>query len=134
MASPFNEVFTIMQMDGNGQPVEIIPYHTDVATYVTVSITICREMLKDSRVQNAFKKIAENFDPDNSGAWSKTLPKKNPHELFINQILERFPPIFVADAMKNPDMLACTYRHKWGDQGFDTQNQSISINGPVSQE
>ncbi len=122
-------------MDDNGQPVEIIPYNTDAATYVAVSITICREMLKDSRVQNVFKKFADKFDPNNeSGAWSKNLPKKNVHELFINQILERFPPVFVADAMKNPDMGACTYRHKWGDQGFDTQNQSISINGPVSQE
>lgn len=129
MAPPlFNEAFIIIRVDNKGQPVNIIPYDENAATYVAVSISICRGMLKTSRVKDAFKKFAEAYDPK--------LPKDGIVETFINKILERFPLVFVDNSMENPDLIACHFRRAWRDEGygFDPRKQGILINGPVSRK
>lgn len=122
----FTEAFIIFRLDENGEPVEIIPYYTNAATYVAASITICRAMLRNSTVKRAFMSLAKDLDPN--------LPEKDVAERFIDSILERFPLVFVDSSLKHPDVLACHHRRAWGDDGdiFETRKQGILINGPVS--
>ena len=129
----FSEAFIIFHIDENGRPVQIMPYSINTATYVAVSISICRGMLRDPMVKTAFKKLADNFDPESSEAWYKDLPKNEVVELFINKILERFPLVLVDYSLKNPDFRAYHYRRAWDHgYGFETHDQAIAVNGPVS--
>ena len=129
----FSQAFIIIRQDEYGRPVEIIPYNTNEAINVAVSISICRGMLRDPMVKTAFKKLAENFDPESSEAWYNKLPKSEVVRMFIYEILERFPLVFVDYSLKNPDFRACHYRRAWDrGYGFDTHEQAIVINGPVS--
>lgn len=129
MASPlFTEAFIIFRLNENGQPVKIIPFYTNVATYVAVSIRMCQGMLRTSRVKDSFKNFTEGFDPE--------LPKNHFVEVFINKIIERFPLVFIDDSLTNPDFLACHYRRAWDEDvcDFETRKQAIVINGPVSRK
>lgn len=131
MSSPSStEAYIIIRQDENGQPVEIIPYNEDTATYVATTIHVCEGMLKTSTVKDAFKKLAEGFDPKPSG----DLPKDDVVEIFIEKILKRFPLVFVDDSRTNPNQIASHHRRAWADDhnGFDTRNQAIKLNGPVS--
>ena len=130
----FTEAFIIFRLDEDAEPVEIIPYFTNAATYVAASISICRGMLRNPTVKAAFASFAKDFDSTPSGAWYQESPMIDVAEKFINKVLERFPIVFVDDSMKNPDQQGCHHRRTWGGDGepFETRKQGIVINGPVS--
>ena len=136
MATPlFNEAFIIFDRDPNGKPTEIFSCDTRVATYVSTSIMICREMLKDSTVRDAFQTLAYEVDPKWTGSWYQNLTPKDVAELFIKKILDSFPLVFVDQSMTNPNTLAVTWRREWGVDGssFESRTQGIVLNGSVSQ-
>lgn len=132
MASPsFNEDYLIIRVNQHDQPASTIPHYENAATYISVSISICRGMLRTTKAKEAFKEFAETFHSD--------LPETTAEEytqMFINKILDRFPPIFVDYSMLNPDLIACHFRRKWVGylEAFDTRKQGIAINGPVSRK
>ena len=135
-SAPFSKAFTIFNTDENGEPVEIMSYDTNAATYIAVSISICRGMLRHPTVKDTFKGFAKDIDPKQSGAWYQNLPKENAAELFIEKVLERFPLVFVDKSRVNPNLMASHWRRGWGDDGhgFDTHDQAIVINGLVSRK
>ena len=137
MAAPlFNEAFIIFHRDENGKPVRIFPCDTNVATYVSTSIMICRGMLKASTVQDAFQILADQLGPKPSGSWYQNLSEKDIAGLFIEKILDSFPLIFVDYSMKNPDAVGCSYRRGLGLDGsnFEGRKMCIVLNGQVSRK
>lgn len=130
----YNLSFIIIHRDENGKPVEIYPGDTNVATYVSTSIMICREMLKDYTVQHALQILTKKLYPKQS-----ENPYQDPRDvpwLFAKAITDDFPLVFVDYSMKNPDIMAESHRREWGGDGssFESRNQSIVLNGPVSRK
>ena len=126
-SSLFSEAFIIFNLNQYGQPAQIVPYWEDTATYVSVSISICRGMLRTPAVKDVFQNFMEMYHSQ----MSKDLV-----EFFISKILERFPLVFIDHSLTNPDYLAWHFRRVWNEdlKNFDTRKQALVINGLVSQK
>ena len=132
--SLFSKAFIIVKLDENGEPVEIMPYDKNEATYVAVSISICRGMLKKQIVKNCFKSLAKDLDPT---SFLTRADATLSAEVFIEKILEEFPLVFVDYSRKNPNEAGYHLRRPWGDTEsawFESHDHAIGINGPVSRK
>ena len=88
-------------------------------------------MLEHVRV--AFRDVVREFkdgDPDPE-AWYRNEDEMLVANSFIEAILFSFPPVFVDDFLYNPNVFMASQGRPWH-ESFDTQDQSITINGAVS--
>ena len=106
-------------------------HHDDVAVCVTNSINICRSMLEDQKVRNAFTAIAKDYSqtspiacPEHEGDMSRITDD------FIQKIRNQFPIVFVDDSWKNPRMMTAQLRQPWCGP-FNYSNHYILMNGTV---
>ena len=91
-------------------------------------------MLKEDHVKKSFNGLMMNVMPslkqDLADRW---LGNGDPVGVFINKVLEKFPLVFVNDAMENPDNFAIHIRSEMVDsEEFDTHRQCIVLNGEVT--
>ena len=133
MSSPsFTEAFVIIRQDKHSTPVEVYPYHTKEANYVGASISMCQGLLKQDHVKQSFSRLAREVLPCLKPELADHWLNNDPADLFITKVLEKFPLVFVNEAIENPDDLAAHIRtHKGDDYEFDTHNHGIIINGEV---
>ena len=135
MSSPaFTEAFIIIHQNKDSEPFKILPYSTKEANYLGACISLCQAMLKEAHVKQGFNNLVVSVlprvDPRLSVHWTGNT---NPVEVFITKVLEKFPVVFVNDAMENPDDFAYHERDlgmEIGDK-FDTHGQGITVNGGV---
>ena len=134
MSSPsFTEAFIIIHQNKNSEPFEIFPYSTSEANYVGAAITLCQAMLKESHVKKSFDRLILHMIPSlKQDLLARWLGNGDPVGVFITKVLEKFPLVFVNDAMENPDNFALHMRSEMADnEEFDTHRQGIVVKGAV---
>ena len=122
--------FTIWHRDSNGKPDETYQSKDGLAGPVVDSINICRWMLGQEKVFEAFTKLARDYTKGRPKYWYKSHNEAT--HVFIKQILETFPLVFVDDTVREPKCGAIHKRRKWVAPYFEPLNQSILLNGPAS--
>lgn len=109
----------------------------NMATHVVASINICRGMLRQPRVKEAFVELARQYCQVAHGGWmdsqgsSSTTHVQGYANTFIEKILNTFPLVFVEYSLTNPDNMGYQPRRSWRPP-FEPRNPSILINGKVS--
>lgn len=77
-------------------------------------------------------KLGEEYHITNANRWYGNKSMKSVTDEFINAILLQFPLVFIDDSLRNPGFVGAGHRRAW-DEHFDTRNQAILLNGPVSE-
>lgn len=130
--------FIICHRDDSGETNFRYEPNDDVAICVVKSINICRSMLRNSTVQNAFTEMAKSYSQTDKTAWF--LQEESPeHEEdmsrvadgFLQKILNGFPIVFVDHGWENRRMMGANFRGPW-DGKFESSSTYISLNGAVS--
>lgn len=122
--------FIIWHRDSNGRPDETYQPTSGLAGPIVDSINICRWMLAHGKVVEAFNKLGRDYGKGRPNTWYKN--KNQAANIFIKQILETFPLVFVDDTVREPKCGAIHKRRKWDAPHFEPLNQSILLNGPAS--
>ena len=132
------ESFTICHRDEEGATIWRYEAKDDKAICVVKSINICRSMLGNQTVRNAFTELAKEYSLTYPTAWF--LQKGSPEyegdmsrvaDGFLRKTLDHFPIVFVDDTYKNRNSEGAAIRAPW-DGEFESWNMIITLNGTVS--
>lgn len=129
--------FTIWNRDANGRPnyqYPANPSQNSIINPIVKCINICRGMLTQPKVRQAFMDVAGKYDHQGAWYWRNPSPFRDTDQVtdvFIAKIRARFPLVFLDYTLENPDYLGCHHRRIW-DGDFNPLNQSIVVNGQVS--
>ncbi len=125
--------YTILSRNASGEPGP--EYPAERACHVIAAIHICRSLLGQPRVRDAFKTVAVTFSMSKSNPWYSQLPNAMTMEgvtdFFINSIIATFPKIIVDYTLNNPDSKGFHTRRAW-QEPFEPGLHTIAINGKVS--
>lgn len=133
MSSPLDTLdITILERDKNGKPNRIFPSNGNTAQHVMASVNLARSLIAGPLGQPAFTRLcAETLANTQMEAWWGDMTENDLAKSFIDQVVAKFPPIFVDHSFAHPDHAACTHRKAYeGD--FDTLQHAITINALVS--
>ena len=127
-------LFTILPRKANGIPGRPHEVSGPTVKHVTNAINICRVMLIQPKVLDAFKTIAIRYSWAHKDCWylegsnGKVTDKVT--YTFISSIIRTFPLVFIDYTLNNPDSNAYHIGRPW-DGLFEPRHQSISMNGKV---
>lgn len=131
--------FTICYRDDTGRSLFLYPPDDNVATCVIRCINLCREMLENQTVRDAFTNLAENFSKTHPNAWyfRELIPEDKGNlkfvtTVFLQEVIHRFPVVFVDDTLRSANTMAGHFRRPWSG-GFRTSDQAILFNARVSE-
>ena len=134
-------VYTILPRNASGTPGQPYEASEPIVAHVTKAIDICRYMLFEPNVLNAFYEIAWRylvqtgkcwcFERNATTNWNDTT-KEEITRNFFSDIILAFPLVFVDYTLNNPDSKGFHTRRPW-DGDFEPRHQSISINGKVDE-
>ncbi len=132
------ESFTICHRDQHGATNWRYEANDDIAICVVESINICRSMLGNQTVRNAFTELAKDYSLTYPTAWflQKGSPKyegdmSRVADGFLRNILDHFPIVFVDDTWKNRRSTGGSVRALL-DGEFKSCNMILILNGAVS--
>ena len=127
-------LFTILPRKANGTPGRPHEVSGPIVKHVTNAINLCRVMLIQPKVLDAFKTIATRYSWAHKDCWYlEALIGKDTDKVtynFISSIIHTFPLVFVDYTLKNPDSKAFHIGRPWNGD-FEPRHQSISIDGKV---
>ena len=123
--------FIICHRDDSAERDFRYSHDNPVAVCVTNCINLCRSMLENHEVRNAFTTIAEDYSqksaiacPEHEGDMSRVTDD------FIQKIRNEFPIVFVNNSWKNPRMMTAQFRQP-SCGSFRSCNHYILMNGTV---
>ena len=132
------ESFTICHRALEGETNFLYAHNEDTATCVINSINVCRAMLRDPEVRNAFTKIAASYSQSYPTAWF--LQEASPEHKgdinrgtddFLQKILENFPIVWVDHSLLCQRLYAASVKRPWHGK-FNSSSLCIMVNGYVS--
>ena len=127
--------FTIVHRRWDGQPDFVYPSDGNLASCVIESIQVCRAMLRDIKIRSAFVSLAREFDRSTPEPWYHNQYRNTAEAVnyYIDTVLAVFPIVYIDDSITTPSCLGGHPRRAWRFY-FDPCNQSILLNGNVSQQ
>lgn len=122
---------TIFHRDKDGKSDFIYPYNGNIATHVAGCANLARSILATEIAEQSFKRLGDKFESETDlERWYNPIEMDVVAKRFLNIIKTKWPPMFLEEAMENPDEAGATYRTGW-ELVFDTREHPMSLNAAV---
>ena len=136
MTNPLNTLDIIMiHRQADGEPKSLIPYNGHQAAHVTACVNLARAILASEEGKQSFISLGDKLVRKSKPQrwWGEDTDMKHVVKSFVELVTTNWPPLFIEETLKSPDLMGATFRKVW-EGSFDTRKFPICINAGVGRQ